>query len=314
MAVFTIAMVLPRHLPRGAAARPRPGSRGRRGAAASASWCRRGRCAAGRCRADRSPARAAEVRCPRGRARRQHRLHHHLARRLPARRLGRAARARGAPLAAGQHVRVRRDGPMFTVLAYSIWSHPARPALARAVRHRPGAAHPRAGRRGLVHRGRRADAVAEELLAGHPRHRRDPRHRGLHHRVRAEGGLPRSRTPSSGPGGPASLDRFPETPAHRAHRLQAAHRRLPAVDVHPHRRRDLGAAGLGVLLELGPQGGLDLRHLGRLRGVPARAGDQRDQPRRPRPTSRWRATPASSSTSPSSTCSSSASTPTRGSR
>ena len=42
------------------------------------------------------------------------------------------------------------------------------------------------------------------------------------------------------------------------------HHRLPAVDLHSHRRCDLGAAGLGVLLELGPQGGLVLRHLGGL--------------------------------------------------
>ena len=71
---------------------------------------------------------------------------------------------------------------------------------------------------------------------------------------------------------------LPRDPRDRAHRLQPAHRRVPAVDLHPHRRRHLGAPGLGVLLELGPQGGLDLRHLGRLRGIPALPGDQRDQP------------------------------------
>ena len=68
----------------------------------------------------------------------------------------------------------------------------------------------------------------------------------------------------------------------RAQRLSAARRGVPAVDVHRHRGRDLGGARVGPLLELGPQGGLVLRHLGRLRRLPARPGDPRlGRPRAP---------------------------------
>ena len=49
----------------------------------------------------------------------------------------------------------------------------------------PGAAHPRAGHHRLVHRGRRADAVAASGLAGHPRHRGDAVGRDLHDRLLA---------------------------------------------------------------------------------------------------------------------------------
>ena len=61
----------------------------------------------------------------------------------------------------------------------------------------------------------------------------------------------------------------------RGARLPAGGAVVPAVDVHARRRRDLGREGVGPVLGLGPQGGLDLRHLGGLRGVPAR-------PRHPR--------------------------------
>ncbi len=51
--------------------------------------------------------------------------------------------------------------------------------------------------------------------------------------------------------------------------------RLPAVDVHDHRRGDLGGRRLGPVLGLGPQGGLVLHHLGRLRRLSARPRHRR---------------------------------------
>ena len=48
---------------------------------------------------------------------------------------------------------------------------------------------------------------------------------------------------------------------------------FPDVDVRRDLRRDLGAADLGPVLGLGPEGDLVVHHLGDLRGLPARAGD-----------------------------------------
>ena len=63
--------------------------------------------------------------------------------------------------------------------------------------------------------------------------------------------------------------------------------RLPDLDLRgADHRPDLGAPGLVVVLELGPQGGLGVHHLGRLRGLPPRAYDgrlARPQRRDPRP-------------------------------
>ena len=56
------------------------------------------------------------------------------------------------------------------------------------------------------------------------------------------------------------------------------HGGLHPLDLHPHRGGHLGEAGLGRLLAVGPEGGLDLRHLDRLRGLHARSGDRRDRP------------------------------------
>ena len=42
----------------------------------------------------------------------------------------------------------------------------------------------------------------------------------------------------------------------------------------PHHRSDLGAPGVGGLLELGPQGGVGLHHVGGLRRLPARPRDR----------------------------------------
>jgi hypothetical protein len=50
-------------------------------------------------------------------------------------------------------------------------------------------------------------------------------------------------------------------------------RRLPRVDLHDHRGRDLGGERLGPLLGLGPEGGLVLHHVGGLRLLPARPLD-----------------------------------------
>ena len=73
----------------------------------------------------------------------------------------------------------------------------------------------------------------------------------------------------------ALLDRFPDADAldRLAYRLHAVG--LPAVDVRgADRRADLGGVRLGLLLELGPQGGVGVHHLGGLRGLPARPGDR----------------------------------------
>ena len=62
----------------------------------------------------------------------------------------------------------------------------------------------------------------------------------------------------------------------RPGRLPGPRLRLPDLDVRgPHRRADLGAVRLGPLLGLGPQGGLGVHHLGRLRGLPARPRHRR---------------------------------------
>jgi hypothetical protein len=58
-------------------------------------------------------------------------------------------------------------------------------------------------------------------------------------------------------------------------RLPRQRGRVPAVDVHDHRGRDLGGRRLGPLLGLGPQGDLVLHHLGRLRLLPARPRHRR---------------------------------------
>ena len=52
---------------------------------------------------------------------------------------------------------------------------------------------------------------------------------------------------------------------------RAARGGFPAVDIHPDRRRHLGAEGVGRVLAVGSQRGVDVRDLGRLRGIPARA-------------------------------------------
>ena len=132
MAVFTLAMLGVRRLPR------RPGRRTGVAARApsareAASWWRAGMPAgAARAAGDHRPGdrRAGAVPTgPRRRARRARarppasRWHADLARRPPARRLGGPARAVGAPLAAGQHVRVRRRRrDVHRALAFCVWS------------------------------------------------------------------------------------------------------------------------------------------------------------------------------------------------
>ena len=99
----------------------------------------------------------------------------------------------------------------------------------------------------------------------------------------------------------------------RQARLPRQRGRLPAVDVHDHRGRDLGRQRLGPLLGLGPEGDLVVHHLGRLRLLPARARHGRlEGPQGGVPgADRLRA--ASSSTTTASTSSSPASTRTRAS-
>ncbi len=63
----------------------------------------------------------------------------------------------------------------------------------------------------------------------------------------------------------------PGVGAHRPGRLPRARVRVPDLDVRgADRRPDLGAVLLGSLLGLGPQGGLGVHHLGRLRRLPPR--------------------------------------------
>ncbi|CAA9321120.1 MAG: Cytochrome c-type biogenesis protein CcsA/ResC, partial [uncultured Frankineae bacterium] len=196
------------------------------------------------------------------------------------RRRGPAPRRRGHPRlrdrpgarALGQHVRVhpRRCPRRLAHLPRPPAAAPA--ALDGAVRdglrgRRPHGGEPaaRAGRRP-------ARARAALLLARGPRRRGGARHRCLLGGRTGLRGVPAARRPRAprrpdaraaavgGRAGPAGLPR--------------ARRRLPAVDLRrAHRRPDLGGVRLGLLLELGPQGGLGVHHLGRLRRLPARARD-----------------------------------------
>ena len=99
------------------------------------------------------------------------------------------------------------------------------------------------------------------------------------------------------------LWRTPPRRGDRPRRLPGARVRLPAVDVRGDVRRDLGAVRVGPLLGLGPQGGLGLHHLGRVRRLPACPGDCRLAGARRRRTWRCSATRRSCSTSSASTCS-----------
>ncbi len=65
----------------------------------------------------------------------------------------------------------------------------------------------------------------------------------------------------------------PEKLENTAYRL--IRRRLRALDLHSHRWCDLGRPGVGSLLGLGHQGGLDLHHLDDLRRLHSRTGDPR---------------------------------------
>ena len=74
----------------------------------------------------------------------------------------------------------------------------------------------------------------------------------------------------------------PEVPAHPAEFRGARVARLPVrdprvhlLDLHPHRRLDLGQRRVGPLLGLRHEGSLDLRHLGALRRIHPRARDAR---------------------------------------
>ena len=143
----------------------------------------------------------------------------------------------------------------------------------------PGAAHPRAGHHRLVHRGRRADAVAEERLAGHPRHRGDPVGGAVHHRRSRSASSTSSRSRLEAATGPlrvSFMSRLPERPGAGALGLQPAHRRVPAVDLHRSSPARSGRARPGARYwNWDPKEVWTLRHLGRLRRLPARARDDR---------------------------------------
>ena len=117
--------------------------------------------------------------------------------------------------------------------------------------------------------GRPAHRGALQPVAGHPRRLGGDRHRRLHPRRHLLGALPAQ----------GALDQGARLPRPRARAgvagpdlLPDARLRLPGVDLRgAHHRADLGPPGVVVVLELGPQGGLGVHHLGRLRGLPARA-------------------------------------------
>ena len=70
------------------------------------------------------------------------------------------------------------------------------------------------------------------------------------------------------------LARLPELADARPDRLPDARLRVPGVDLRgADLRPDLGAPGVVVVLELGPQGGVGLHHLGGLRRLPPRPRD-----------------------------------------
>ena len=129
------------------------------------------------------------------------------------------------------------------------------------------------GRRDLALRpGRAADRGARLLLAGHPRRLGGHRHRCLHPRRHRLGALPAQgavdrRDAATSPGCPRSTAstgcRTGCTPSGSRCGLRGAHH-----------RPDLGARGVVVVLELGPQGGVGVHHLGRVRRLPPRPRDR----------------------------------------
>ena len=149
--------------------------------------------------------------------------------------------------------------------------------------HRP--ARPRPGRLGALHRQRPAGPGAALVLAVDPRLLRDHLRRGALPRRGLRAALPlpgpyeaKLADPSgSRPAAFAPVGLEPAAVRGVAGQVRVPHQRrgLPAVDLHHHRGRDLGRGGLGPLLGLGPQGGLGLHHLGRLRLLSARPGHRR---------------------------------------
>ena len=100
----------------------------------------------------------------------------------------------------------------------------------------------------------------------------------------AVGALALGAVPGQGPGHPARarcgaggyLEPAALARGAGAGRLPAERVRLPDLDLRgAGRRADLGGVRLGQLLELGPQGGVGVHHLGDLRRLPARPGDRR---------------------------------------
>ena len=140
--------------------------------------------------------------------------------------------------------------------------------------HRDGPWADRALRRGRIPAaGPAVDVAADSRVRGD--HLLRHLWRGVHRDVAAaDQGLSRLRDAANG------LGPWPRVQVHggRAKGRRAGGARVPAhrgwlraVDVHGHGRRHLGRARLGPLLGLGPQGGVELHHLGGLRRVSARA-------------------------------------------
>ena len=80
----------------------------------------------------------------------------------------------------------------------------------------------------------------------------------------------RPRTPDPARGAARALGRRP-----RPSRLPHHRGRLPDLDVRGDRRSDLGPGSVGPLLGWDPEGDVVVHHLGGLRRVPARSGDER---------------------------------------
>ncbi|CAK7281907.1 Cytochrome c-type biogenesis protein CcsA/ResC [Streptomyces misionensis JCM 4497] len=214
----------------------------------------------------------------------------------PDRRLADRAGLRGAPRGRGGPRRLRAAGAVGQHVRVQHHLHRGRRrrvpgaagaaeerALAGPVPDHHGPAAPRPRRHRALHGQRPAGPGPALVLAVHPRLHRDLlrcrvlRRRGGHDPVPVQGlvreqagGRPEPRLLRHlGPGAAARL-RHPGQV-----RLPGERGRLPAVDVHDHRGRDLGRRRLGPLLELGPQGDVVVHHLGRLRLLPARAGHGR---------------------------------------
>ena len=225
-------------------------------------------------------------------------------RRRPLRGAGRPGHGRGPqPGALGQHVRVhavrhvRRDADVPRALP----PLPARLDVAARGRlrgHVPDGGGDLAARRGRPAAPRRSTPTGWSSTSSRRSSRpvRSPSAGSCRRSTAWSSARP---TTTTGP-----LSRVPSLEA--LDRISVPHPRLrvPGVDLRrADHRPDLGQGGVVVVLELGPQGGLGVHHLGRLRGVPPRPGHRRLEGPQRRPARAASAWPPCGSTSSASTTS-----------